>query len=87
MKGTILALLYLLGQISACQAQDTMRIHYKNGGHSDVAIEQVDSFKFVKGGETPAAEMSLIGSWLWGCQEQGYYELLTINDNHTYGLR
>ena len=84
MKRTILALLYLLGQISVCQAQDTMRIHYKNGGHSDVAIEQVDSITFIKGGDVPAAEVSLIGSWLWGSQEQGYYEVLTINDDHTY---
>lgn len=61
-----------------------MRIHYKNGGHSDVAIEQVDSITFIKGGDVPAAEVSLIGSWLWGSQEQGYYELLTFNGDHTY---
>ena len=61
-----------------------MRIHYKGGGYSDVAIEQVDSITFVKGGETPTAEVSLIGSWLWGSQEQGYYELLTINEDRTY---
>ncbi len=84
MKRTILALLCLLGLISVCQAQDTMRIHYRNGGYSDVAIEQVDSITFVKGDDTPIAEVSLLGAWLWGSQEQGYYELLTINDNHTY---
>lgn len=67
-----------------CQAQDTMRIHYKAGGYSDVAIEQVDSITFVNGGDAPAIEVSLIGEWLWGNQEQGYYELLTINDDHTY---
>jgi hypothetical protein len=61
-----------------------MRIHYKNGGHSDVAIEQVDSITFVKGSDAPAAEVSIVGSWLWGNQDQGYYELLTINDDHTY---
>lgn len=77
-------MLCLLGLISVCQAQDTMRIHYKNGGHSDVAIEQVDSITFVKGDDTPVAEISLIGAWMWGNQEQGYYELLTINDDHTY---
>lgn len=84
MKRTILALLCLLGLTPVCQAQDTMRIHYKNGGHSDVAIEQVDSITFVKGDYTPVAEVSLIGSWLWGSQEQGYYELLTINEDRTY---
>lgn len=84
MKRIILALLCLLGMISVCLAQDTMRIHYKNGGHSDVAMEQVDSITFVNGDDTPVAEISLIGAWLWGSQDQGYYELLTINDNHTY---
>ena len=74
----------LLGLTPVCQAQDAMRIHYKGGGYSDVAIEQVDSITFVKGGETPTAEVSLIGSWLWGSQEQGYYELLTINEDRTY---
>lgn len=84
MKMILLVIFCLVGLIPVCQAQDTMRIHYKNGGHSDVAIEQVDSITFVKGGDAPAAEVSLVGEWLWGSQEQGYYELLTINDDHTY---
>ncbi len=84
MKKTILALLCLWALIPVCQAQDTMRIHYKDGRHSDVAIEQVDSITFVKGGDAPAAEATLIGSWLWGSQEQGYYELLTFNEDKTY---
>lgn len=84
MKRKTLAIFCLLGLISASQAQDTMRIHYKGGGHSDVATEQVDSITFVKGGDVPTADVSLVASWLWGSQEQGYYELLTINDDHTY---
>ena len=84
MKRILLVIFCLVGLIPVCQAQDTMRIHYKNGGHSDVAIEQVDSITFVNGGDAPATEVSLIGEWLWGSQEQGYYELLTINDDHTY---
>ena len=42
---------------------------------------------FVKGDDTasdPVGDISIIGSWLWGNLEQGYYELLTINDDHTY---
>lgn len=81
---TIFLICCLLGMILTCKAQDTMRIHYKNGGHSDVAIEHVDSITFAKGDETPVAEVSLVGPWLWGNQEQGYYELLTINNDHTY---
>lgn len=77
-------IVYLLGLTLFCQAQNYMRIHHKGGGHSDVAIEQVDSITFVKGGDAPTAEVSLIGSWLWGNQEQGYYELLAFSDDHTY---
>lgn len=84
MKRILFVLFCLIGLIPVCQAQDAMRIHYNNGGHSDVAIEQVDSITFVKGGDAPPAEVSLIGAWLWGSQEQGYYELLTINEDHTY---
>lgn len=84
MKRILLVIFCLVGLIPVCQAQDTMRIHYKNGGHSDVAIEQVDSITFVNGGDAPATEVSLIGEWLWGSQEQGYYELLTINEDRTY---
>lgn len=84
MKRLLFALLCLLGLTPVCQAQDAMRIHYKGGGYSDVAIEQVDSITFVKGDDTPVAEVSLAGAWLWGSQEQGNYELLTINNDHTY---
>lgn len=84
MKKTIIILCLLLGLASVCQAQDTMRIHFKGGGYSDVAIGQVESITFVDGGDAPTTEASLIGGWLWGSQEQGYYEMLTINDDHTY---
>lgn len=84
LKRIIVALYCLLGLIQLSQAQECMRIHYKNGGHSDVAIEQVDSITFDKVSDAPDVEVSLIGEWLWGNQEQGYYELLTINDDHTY---
>lgn len=84
MKRILIVIYYLLGLISVCQAQDYMRIHFKGGGHSDVATEQVDSITFVKDGDAPTAEVSLFGAWLWGSQEQGYYELLTFSEDHTY---
>ena len=81
---TIVAFCYLLGLSSVCHAQDYMRIHFKNGGHSDVAMEQVDSITFVKDDDVFTTEVSFISDWLWGNQELGYYELLTFNEDHTY---
>lgn len=65
-------------------AQSHMRIYHKSGGHSDVAIEQIDSITFVEGSDSPIDEGSIVGSWLWGDAEAGYYELLTFNDDKTY---
>ena len=65
-------------------AQTHMRIHHKGGGHSDVPIEQMDSITFVDGSDLPDNEASLMGSWLWGDTEAGYYELLTFNEDKTY---
>lgn len=81
-----LMLLLLLRSVTL-MAQNTMRVHYKNGREQDIPIEQVDSVTFVKGDDTasdPVEDISIIGCWLWGNLEQGYYELLTINDDHTY---
>ena len=49
-----------------------------------MAIEQIDSITFVGGSDVPDSEGSLVGSWLWGDAEAGYYELLTFNDDKTY---
>ena len=80
----LLVLLTLAVGISGIHAQTHMRIHHKGGGHSDVAIEKIDSITFVDGSDLPVNEGSLVGSWLWGDAEAGYYELLTFNDDKTY---
>ena len=64
-------------------AQTSMRIHQKDGGYSDVPVEQIDSVTFVDG-ETIPVEAELTGGWLWGDVEAGYYELLTFNSDNTY---
>ena len=64
-------------------AQNTMRIHYKDGTKQDISISQIDSVTFVDK-EVPEDNVSLTGSWLWGNKEAGYYELLTFSDDHTY---
>ena len=79
-----LALLAFTAGISVIHAQTHMRIHHKGGGHSEVAIEQIDSITFVDGSDLPVNEGSLVGSWLWGDAEAGYYELLTFNEDKTY---
>lgn len=68
-------------------AQNTMRIHYKDGTRGDVPIAQIDSITFVdgEGGEGEKVQVKeLTGSWLWGNVAQGYYELLTFNVDKTY---
>lgn len=83
MKRTIIIFCYLLGLGIACQAQNNMRIHYKGGAVSDIPVEEIDSITFVQK-EMPTDEVTLIGSWFWGNVEQGYYELLTFNEDRTY---
>ena len=83
MKRTIVILCWLLGWGIACSAQNQMRIHYKGGTVSDIPVEEVDGITFVQK-DTPAEEVTLIGSWFWGSLEQGYYELLTFNEDRTY---
>lgn len=70
-------------------AQDYMRIHYKGGTHTDISVTEIDSITFVDvpyfdNGDEQGDGVSLNGSWFWGSQEAGYYELLTFNDDHTY---
>lgn len=64
-------------------AQNTMRVHYKDGTEQDIFISQIDSVTFVDKG-APEENVSLAGSWLWGNKDAGYYELLTFSDDHTY---
>jgi hypothetical protein len=64
-------------------AQNTMRLHYKDGTEQDISISQIDSITFVDKGVSEE-NVSLIGSWLWGNKDAGYYELLTFSDDHTY---
>ncbi len=49
-----------------------------------MAIEQIDSITFVDRSNLPDNERYLMGSWLWGDAEAGYYELLTFNNDRTY---
>lgn len=83
MKKMILVACCLFGLSIVCSAQNNMRIHYKGGAVSDIPIEEIDSVTFVQK-DTPVEEVTLIGSWLWGNQEQGYYELIAFNEDYTY---
>ena len=47
-------------------AQNTMRIHYKDGTEQDIPISKVDSITFVeKEHHNEEENVTLIGSWLW----------------------
>lgn len=63
-------------------AQNTMRVHYKDGTEQDIFLSQIDSVTFVEKSEPE--EVTLTGGWLWGRRESGYYELLVFNDDYTY---
>lgn len=64
-------------------AQNTMRINYKNGSVYEVPIERIDSITFVEKNEE-SHEISLFGEWFWGSKEKGYYEVLSFNEDRTY---
>lgn len=65
-------------------AQNTMRIHYKDGTVQDISISQVDSIKLVDADSVSVVEAEQVGSWLWSSVELGYYELLSFNKDYTY---
>ena len=68
--------------ISQIDAQNTMRIHYKNGITHDFSINEIDSITFAENKE--AEEVSLLGAWFWGSKEKGYYEVLTFYKDRSY---
>ena len=74
----------MLGMFVHMQAQDNVRIHYKNGTHADISITEIDSLTFVSAGSSTTVEAELTGSWLWGNVGTGYYELLVFNKDYTY---
>ena len=78
-----IAIVFLLLISISLAAQNAMRVHYKDGKEQEILISEVDSVTFVEK-VVPDVDISLIGSWLWGNHEAGYYELLTFNDDHTY---
>lgn len=78
-------ILLMLWYIVPIVAQNTMRIHYKDGNKQDISISQIDSITFVeKDSYDEEKSASLTGSWLWANKEAGYYELLTFNEDQTY---
>lgn len=78
-------ILLMLWYIVPIVAQNTMRIHYKDGNKQDISISQIDSITFVEKDNYDEEEnVTLTGSWLWANKEAGYYELLTFNEDCTY---
>ena len=65
-------------------AQNTMRIHHNDGTKVDVAVEDVDSVTFINKANGEESVPELIGNWLWGDVEAGYYEVLSFNSDKTF---
>ena len=68
---------------ASVNAQDAMRVHYKDGTMQDIPVAQIDSVTFVDK-EKSQEDILLTGKWLWGNQEAGYYELITFSEDHTF---
>lgn len=64
-------------------AQNTIRINYKNGDRQDVLIDSIDSITFVEK-DVKQYGVSFLGEWFWGSREKGYYEVLSFNEDRTY---
>ena len=80
-----LVFILLLPCAIGCYAQSTvMRVHHSSGMHTDIPTAQIDSITFAEEGSDDSTVVMFTGSWLWGDTEQGYYELLTFNDDKTY---
>lgn len=82
----LLFIIIMVSLFANSYAQKSMRIHYHNGTHTDIPIAEIDSLTFIdsEAAQPVDAEATLTGSWLWGSREAGYYELLTLNTDHTY---
>lgn len=79
MKQCSLTLILLLLSVITVLAQNTMRVSLKDGTCVDIPIEQIDSVNFVIVTDEQEEQVSLIGTWYWESQEQGYSETLTFN--------
>lgn len=64
--------------------QHMMRIHHKDGTKVDVTVEDVDSVTFINKTDAEETVPELIGDWLWGDVEAGYYEVLSFNSDKTF---
>lgn len=79
----LLVALFSISIALKSEAQNTMRINYRDGSVYDVPIDRIDSVSFVKK-TTESNDVTLVGEWLWGSREKGYYEVLTFNNDRTY---
>ena len=83
MNKSLIVILLTCFAVLHTTAQNTMRIHYKSGDVEDIFVERVDSITFLDKNQDQQ-EVSLVGEWLWGSKEKGYYEVLTFNEDKTY---
>lgn len=84
MRCSILLFFLLFASALSLSAQNTMRVALKDGTCVDIPIEQIDSVTFVTTEEGETQSVSLVGTWYWESQEQGYSETLTFNADGSF---
>lgn len=84
MGRVILLIVLVVFSCHKLEAQNTMRIYYKDGSVYDTPIERIDSITFIEKVSEDLHEVTLLGEWFWGSKEKGYYEVLTFNEDKSY---
>ena len=79
----LLTIFVLFSFFANSEAQNVMRVNYKDGSVYDVPIERIDSITFIEK-KAEQQNATLVGEWFWGNKEKGYYEVMAFNEDRTY---
>jgi len=77
------AIVILLLVCAGLMAQNTMRVNRVDGTYVDIPVSDIEDVTFINQ-ENPVGEATLAGQWLWGSKSEGYFELLTFNEDGSF---
>lgn len=83
MKYILTLIMMSIGTI-ILNAQNTMRIHLKDGTPLDIPLENVDSISFIEVEQEQTEKATIVGTWYWESKEDGYSETLTFNADGSF---